>query len=87
MHLAPLATALASRDRFRAILLSTTTTVAGILPLLAETSTQAQTLKPLVIAVAFGLATSTVLVLILLPALYAMLADMRRPAPDAPRRA
>jgi multidrug efflux pump subunit AcrB len=63
----------ASRDRFRAILLSATTTVAGILPLLAETSTQAQTLKPLVIAVAFGLATSTLLVLILLPALYAML--------------
>ena len=65
----------ASRDRFRAILLSAATTVAGILPLLAETSTQAQTLKPLVIAVAFGLATSTLLVLILLPALYAILAD------------
>ena len=69
----------ASRDRFRAILLSATTTVVGILPLLAETSTQAQTLKPLVIAVAFGLAISTLLVLILLPALYAMLGDMRRP--------
>lgn len=69
----------ASRDRFRAILLSATTTVAGILPLLAETSTQAQTLKPLVIAVAFGLATSTLLVLILLPALYAVLNDIRRP--------
>lgn len=77
----------ASRDRFRAILLSATTTVAGILPLLAETSTQAQTLKPLVIAVAFGLATSTLLVLILLPALYAMLADFRRPSPAAPGRA
>ncbi|WP_114966362.1 efflux RND transporter permease subunit [Alkalilacustris brevis] len=68
----------ASRDRFRAIVLSATTTIVGILPLLAETSTQAQTLKPLVIAVAFGLATSTLLVLILLPALYAMLVDMRR---------
>ena len=76
----------ASRDRFRAILLSATTTVVGILPLLAETSTQAQTLKPLVIAVAFGLATSTLLVLILLPALYAMLADFRRPAVVAPDR-
>lgn len=77
----------ASRDRFRAILLSATTTVAGILPLLAETSPQAQTLKPLVIAVAFGLATSTLLVLILLPALYAMLADFRRPAAVAAGRA
>ncbi|MCC5988879.1 MAG: efflux RND transporter permease subunit [Pararhodobacter sp.] len=73
----------ASRDRFRAILLSAVTTIVGILPLLAETSTQAQTLKPLVIAVAFGLATSTVLVLILLPALYAMLGDMRRPGTRA----
>lgn len=77
----------ASRDRFRAILLSAVTTVAGILPLLAETSTQAQTLKPLVIAVAFGLATSTLLVLLLLPALYAMLADFRRVASGSSRPA
>jgi Cu/Ag efflux pump CusA len=44
-------------------------------PLLAETSTQAQTLKPLVISVVSGLLTSTTLVLLVLPALYAILAE------------
>jgi multidrug efflux pump subunit AcrB len=65
----------ASRDRFRAILVSSTTTIAGLVPLLAETSTQAQVLKPLVISVSFGLLASTVLVLIVIPSLYAILAD------------
>src|SRR5690554_2500929 len=45
----------ASRDRLRAILISSTTTIAGLLPLLAETSTQAAAIKPLVISVVFGL--------------------------------
>jgi multidrug efflux pump subunit AcrB len=67
----------ASRDRFRAILISSSTTIAGLLPLLAERSTQAELLKPLVISVAFGLLASTVLVLIALPSLYAILADLR----------
>jgi multidrug efflux pump subunit AcrB len=65
----------ASRDRFRAILVSSTTTIAGLIPLLAETSTQAQVLKPLVISVSFGLLTSTVLVLVVIPSLYVALAD------------
>jgi multidrug efflux pump subunit AcrB len=65
----------ASRDRFRAILVSSTTTIAGLIPLLAETSTQAQVLKPLVISVSFGLLTSTVLVLVVIPSLYVTLAD------------
>lgn len=67
----------ASRDRCRAIILSATTTILGIFPLLMETSSQAQVLKPLVISVSFGLASATVLVLILLPALYAILNDLR----------
>jgi multidrug efflux pump subunit AcrB len=67
----------ASRDRFRPILVSSSTTIIGILPLLTETSTQAQALKPLVISVAFGLFTATVLVLIVLPSLYAILDDLR----------
>jgi multidrug efflux pump subunit AcrB len=45
----------ASRDRLRAILISSSTTIAGLLPLLAETSTQAASIKPLVISVVFGL--------------------------------
>jgi multidrug efflux pump subunit AcrB len=65
----------ASRDRFRAILVSSSTTIAGMMPLLAEQSTQAQVLKPLVISVGFGLLAATVLVLIVIPSLYAILAD------------
>ncbi len=66
----------ASRDRFRAILVSSSTTIAAMMPLLAEQSTQAQVLKPLVISVGFGLMAATVLVLIVIPCLYAILADL-----------
>lgn len=65
----------ASRDRLRAILISSGTTTAGLLPLLAETSTQADAIKPLVISVVFGLATSTLLVLFVIPALYVLFAE------------
>ncbi|WP_322988347.1 efflux RND transporter permease subunit [Hoeflea sp.] len=70
------AAGLAVRARFRPIFVSVTTTILGMAPLLAETSTQAQTLKPLVISVVFGLLTSTTLVLLVLPALYAILAEL-----------
>lgn len=63
----------ASRDRLRAILISSTTTIAGLLPLLAETSTQAASIKPLVISVVFGLLSATVLVVLVIPALYVIL--------------
>ncbi len=66
----------AVRARFRPIFVSVTTTILGMAPLLAETSTQAQTLKPLVISVVFGLLASTTLVMLVLPALYAILADL-----------
>lgn len=66
----------ASRNRFRAILITTSTTIAGMLPLLAETSTQAMAVIPLVISVVFGLLVSTVLVLLVLPALYTILDDL-----------
>jgi len=66
----------ASRARFRAILITTSTTVAGLLPLLTETSTQAMAVIPLVISVVFGLLVSTVLILLALPALYAILEDL-----------
>jgi len=70
------AAGLAVRARFRPIFVSVTTTILGMAPLLLETSTQAQTLKPLVISVVFGLLTSTTLVLLVLPALYAILAEL-----------
>ena len=66
---------LASRARFRAILLTSLTTVVGLLPLLAETSLQAQVLIPLVTSLAFGLMATTILVLFLVPAMYSILDD------------
>jgi multidrug efflux pump subunit AcrB len=65
----------ASRRRFRAILLTSLTTIAGLLPLLFERSLQAQVLIPLAVSIAFGLMASTMLVLFVIPSLYAILAD------------
>jgi len=65
----------ASRARFRAILLTSLTTIPGLLPLMSEISLQAQVLVPLVTSLAFGLMASTVLVLLVVPAIYAILDD------------
>ena len=65
----------ASQARFRAILLTSLTTIVGLLPLLSETSLQAQVLIPLVTSLAFGLMATTVLVLLLVPAIYSILDD------------
>ncbi len=65
----------ASRQRFRAILLTSLTTIAGLFPLMLERSLQAQVLIPLAISIVFGLLASTVLVLAVVPSLYAILAD------------
>lgn len=69
------ASPLASQARFRAILLTSLTTIVGLLPLLSETSLQAQVLVPLVTSLAFGLMATTVLVLLLVPAIYSILDD------------
>jgi multidrug efflux pump subunit AcrB len=66
----------ASRDRFRAVLLTSLTTIVGLLPLLAETSLQAQFLKPLAASIVFGMFASTVLVLVVIPSFYAILGDL-----------
>ena len=65
----------ASRQRFRAVLLTSLTTIMGLLPLLLERSLQAQILIPLAASLIFGLLTSTVLILIVIPALYTILGD------------
>ncbi len=70
------AAARAARARFRAIFLTSGTTIAGLLPILTETSLQAQILIPLVTSLAFGLLASGVVVLFVLPAVYAILDDM-----------
>ncbi len=69
------AAAQASQDRFRAITLTSLTTITGLLPLLLEQSLQAQVLQPLVISLAGGLLATTVLVLFVVPAFYVILHD------------
>ncbi len=70
------AAARASTERFRAVLITTTTTVAGLLPLLLEKSMQAQILTPLAISTSFGLIASTILVLLVIPCMYMILGDL-----------
>ncbi len=70
------ASEMAVQDRFRAIFLTSVTTIAGMTPLLFETSTQALILVPLVTSIVFGMLTSTLLILLILPALYAIMADL-----------
>ncbi len=62
--------------RLRPVLLTTLTTVLGLLPLLYETSQQASFLKPTVITLCYGLGFGLVLVLLLVPALLAVHADI-----------
>ncbi|OUS27562.1 acriflavin resistance protein [Gammaproteobacteria bacterium 45_16_T64] len=69
------AAAKASHDRFRAVVLTSLTTIAGMTPLLFETSLHAQILIPLTTSIVFGIGSSTFLVLFVVPCLYAILED------------
>ena len=57
------------QSRFRAIVLTSLTTVAGLAPLLLERSRQAQFLKPMAISIAYGITIATILTLVMLPLL------------------
>ena len=57
----------AGRARFRAIFLTSITTVAGLAPLIFEESRQAQFLIPMAISIAYGIGFATILTLIVLP--------------------
>ncbi|MEO1223636.1 MAG: efflux RND transporter permease subunit [Pseudomonadota bacterium] len=61
--------------RFRPILLSFSTTFVGLLPIMFATSPQAQVMVPLVSAVAFGLLSSTLLIIFVLPSALAIYFD------------
>ena len=63
----------AAATRFRAIVLTSLTTFFGLLPLLFEKSAQAAWLKPMAVALGFGVVAATVITLVLLPAAYAAL--------------
>ena len=60
----------AGRRRFRPVLLTSATTVAGLVPILLEKSLQAQILIPMATSLAFGLLLATILVLVLVPTMY-----------------
>jgi multidrug efflux pump subunit AcrB len=67
-----------SKARLRAILLTSVTTIAGLGPLMLETSFQAQFLIPMAISICFGLAFATGLILVVIPSLYLVFNDVRR---------
>jgi len=62
----------AAVQRVRAVMLTSLTTVAGLTPLLFETSLQAQFLIPMATAIAFGLIFSTFLILLVIPAMLSI---------------
>ncbi len=73
-----LATAVeAVRHRFRPVVLSTLTTFIGLMPIVTETSPQAQVLVPLVVSVAFGLLSSTLIVVFVFPCILGIYFDFR----------
>ena len=61
--------------RLRAVLLTSLTTIAGLTPLLFETSLQAQFLIPMAVSISFGLAFATLLVLIVIPVILSLIED------------
>ena len=68
----------AGRARFRAIMLTTITTVLGLTPLMFEQSFQAKFLIPMAVSIAFGLMSATVLILLILPCVLMIFDDARR---------
>lgn len=63
--------------RFRPIILTSITTFAGLTPLMLERSVQAQFLIPMAVSLAFGVLFATVVTLLLVPASYFILEDIR----------
>ena len=63
----------ASCLRFRAVLVTSLTTIAGLTPILFETSPQAQFLIPMATTIVFGLAYGTVLVLMIVPSVLSLI--------------
>ena len=67
----------AAVHRFRPIVLTAATTFGGLAPMIFETSRQARFLIPMAISLGFGVLFATLISLILVPALYVMVEDVR----------
>lgn len=63
--------------RFRPIMLTTLTTFGGLMPLIFETSLQAQYIIPMAISLGFGILFATGIILVLVPCLYLILEDVK----------
>lgn len=72
------AVAEAAKSRFRPILLTSVTTVAGMMPLIMEKSFQAQFLIPMAASISFGILFGTLFILIFFPTIILCSADFRR---------
>ena len=66
----------AGRRRFRPVLLTSATTIAGLLPILLERSFQAQLLIPMATSLGFGLMMTTALVLVMIPTFYRIYSEL-----------
>ena len=64
------------KRRFRPVLLTSITTIAGLSPIMFEQSFQAQILVPMAVSLSFGLMTATLLVVILVPSFYRIYLDV-----------
>ncbi len=67
----------AAIQRFRPIILTTLTTFGGLSPMIFETSRQARYLIPMAISLGFGILFSTLIILVLVPALYVVVEDLK----------
>jgi len=74
----------AGRRRLRPILLTSVTTVAGLIPLMLEKSFQAQILVPMAVSLAFGLLSATIMVLFMVPTFYSIYAKVTLRHHDTP---
>ena len=63
--------------RFRAVILTSLTTFFGLVPLIFETSTQAQFLIPMAVSLGYGILFATLVTLVLIPVNYLVLEDLR----------
>jgi len=63
------------KERFRPIILTSLTTAAGLMPIMLETSLQAQFVIPMAISLSFGIIFATIITLFLIPSLYLLQED------------
>ncbi len=66
-----------TKERLRAVILTSATTVLGLLPLLFERSLQAQFLKPMAITMSWGVGIGTIIILFIVPSFLGILNDIK----------